>query len=237
VSDRGGWAHTTLAKLEAEIGAWPERKNDAVFQKALKDIADDPAVAEIAAQFGDKIRLNPHFVAHARRDAAEEALGRMMHAVAQAMANPHLEMVPAGEIVRKREEFERAEAKALGVVEARRKLEERARTAVLFTEREKFKAQIARLPPAHVVEEYLSGIALFKAIQAPLDDPIVKRGANARKGSNVSTEDYDRAQAVRARVRAEARYLFGAAGDRVADVFAYAATGVDLARPRPRFKR
>jgi hypothetical protein len=41
MSDRREWAQRTLARLAAEIGAWPQRKSDKVFQKALIDLAAD----------------------------------------------------------------------------------------------------------------------------------------------------------------------------------------------------
>ncbi len=237
MSDRRAQARKVLAKLAAEIGAWPEWKSDEVFQKALVDIAADEAVAEIVAQFGDKILITRHFAMRARRPAEEEAVGRMIFIVAKAMADPYLQMVPAKEIVKKREEWDSAEAKAIAVNEKRGKLEAQMRTAVLYTERKKFQAQTAALPPARLVEDYLSGLALFRAIQAPLNDPIVKHGASTPKTLDVSAKDYDRAQAMRARAQGEGRYIFGRAGDRVTEVFVYAATGVGLPRSRPRFKR
>jgi hypothetical protein len=76
-------ARKILDKAAREIGSW--RSNDDAFQKALIDIADDEAVVEIAAQFGGKICLMPFFVAHARRDAAEEAIRLMMSSLARGL--------------------------------------------------------------------------------------------------------------------------------------------------------
>ena len=87
MSDRRAQARKVLAKLAAEIGAWPEWKSDEVFQKALVDIAADEAVAEIVAQFGDKIPITRHFAMRARRPAEEEAVGRMMFIVRSLSSN------------------------------------------------------------------------------------------------------------------------------------------------------
>jgi hypothetical protein len=115
MSDRRNSARKMLGKLAAEIGAWPERKNNEVFKRALIDIAADEAAAAIVAQLGDKIPLMPYFVANAQRDAIEEAVGRMMHTTAYAMADPFCRPVSAKEIIEKREEFERAQSQAAAV--------------------------------------------------------------------------------------------------------------------------
>jgi hypothetical protein len=102
-------------------------------------------VEKLAAQFGGKIQLMPHFVMHARRDAVEEAIGRMMHTTAFAMADRDCRPVPAKAIVEKREELERA------------------------------RLQASALPSTSVNEAYLGWVDQFLAIQAPLSDPIVER--------------------------------------------------------------
>jgi hypothetical protein len=143
-----------LDKMATEIGAWRERKNDKAFQDALANIRDDERVVEIVAQFGGKIRLMEHFVANARRDAVEEAVGLMMHTVTYACADPYCYPVPAEEILKQREALVRA-----------------------YRETE-------ALPPMPGRVAHLFDIDLLAAMQAPLDsDPIVER-RRSRIGDN-----------------------------------------------------
>jgi hypothetical protein len=199
-----------------EIGAWPERKDDKVFQKALEDLAADFRVQEIVAEFGAKLRLTPLFETKARRHPAEEAVGRMMHATAFAMADLDCRMVSMKEITAKREEIEKAVLKGLAS------------------------------PPSVERNSYLAGLADISALLAPESDLIVERRAPGsskknRFGEPLAGEEYNHARAVLARVRGLGRHIFGKAGDRVTDVFVEAVTGVsfsrDDARKRDRRRR
>jgi hypothetical protein len=92
-------------------------------------------------------------------------------------------------------------------------------------------------------DRYVTAHKQLLSVQVPFDDPTVERRRrlerSALRKSIVSVEDYDRARAVRAYIQGPARRIFGEAGDRVADVFATAATGIMFSRDdrRPRFKR
>jgi hypothetical protein len=212
VSDPKESARKLLAKLAAEFGAWPQRKTDWGFQKALLDMASDEEVVRIVAQFGTKIQLMPNVVAQAPIDAAETALRRMMHVTAYAMADPTCERISAKTII---------EAK-----------EERAR----------MRAHVMAMPPTFAGQAYLTVLDYFGEIHAPLNDPIVERRSPTRKSpgvAGVAATKYGHARGVLARVLPEARLLFGKAGDRVADLFVAAVTEIEFSRDdrRGRFKR
>jgi hypothetical protein len=201
MSDRREWARKTLTKWAAEIGAWPERKNDRVFQKALIDIAADEAVVEIVAHFGGKITLMPYFVAHARRDPIEEAIGRMMSMTASVMADQYCRPVFAKAIVEKREELEKKRAYALSL-----------------TPYDNYNECLRG--------DYVAQIDALLAVQAPLSDPIVERRSPTRKELDGGVKDYAHTRGVCARVQELGRHIFGKAGDRVTDAFVTAVTGV-----------
>jgi hypothetical protein len=88
-------------------------------------------------------------------------------------------------------------------------------------------------------DEYVSWVNSYLAILAPPDDLLFKR--NLPKPKTRAEAEHNHARAVWARVRDEARGMFGKAGDHVTDVFVTAAANSDReftrdAR-RERFKR
>jgi hypothetical protein len=220
-------AETTLIKAAAEFGAWPERKDDLVFQKVLINIRDGAQVAQTVAQFGGKIPLMPFFVARAEIDAAELAARKMMHTTASVMADPRCQLVSAKAVLKTREELERARDYAL----SRTPYDESACVLSLMRpDRNK-----------RLRDDYVSWINSYLAIHVPLDDPLVKRRLPTPTDLGNSAADADHARAVWARVREEARVIFGKAGDHVTDVFVTAAAdgGILFTRDarRRRFKR
>jgi hypothetical protein len=207
-----------LAKLAAKIKEdLPQRENDEVFQKALIDIRDSPEVEEIAAQFGGKLPFTEDHVAGARPGAeAERALALIMHGTAFAMADRHCQPLSAKEITAKREELERKRDQALSLTP--------------YDQHENRKRDL-------YVERINFALAF---LLTPLNHPIVERRSRTRKEINgAAAADYDHARAVRASVQQLTRRIFGKAGDRVADVFVYAVTGISFSRDdgRRRFKR
>jgi hypothetical protein len=199
MSDRQEWARKTLAKLAVEISAWPRWKNNKVFQKALIDIRDDPEVEKIVAQFGLKIPLTQRFMndrPRSFRDPIEEAIGRMMSTTAIAMADSDWQPVPSRMVIRKQEAYERVRA--------------RVKAAVL---------------PHYTREAHLQRLDFFQAIEVSPSDPRVERRRPTRKDHDGGAEDYDHARAVLVAAKQAGRWLFGKAGDRVANVFVTAAAG------------
>jgi hypothetical protein len=186
----------------------------------LIDIATDPHVEELVAKFGGKISMTRDFVKQAQqrgRTPEEEAVRRAMHVVAFVCADLNALPVSAKTIVEKREEIERARA-----------------------------AAVVR-PPSRARAAFLQSLDGLESILAPLDDPIVERRQPQLRKEPVADSDYPltdhiyaRARAIRARVRDEFRFMFGEAGDAVADAFVTAATGIpfgrDDKRGRPRTK-
>ncbi len=238
MSDRQIWARRMLAAAAAEIVTWgpdngifpaaligtlaamtpaeimtgPRGDWDRVevFRTALTRIAADPLVEKLAVEFGYRIPLTPRFEVNARRDPVEEAAKRMMHAVAFAVADPSCRMTAAKNIVEKREELEKARAQAMALTP--------------FDERN----ERAR-------DGYVSAINTLLTIQAPLSDPIVERRkpavlAKRFAGDLPDDEAYSHARAVKARLRDEARHIFGKNGDRVLNAFVEAATGIRFTR-------
>jgi hypothetical protein len=209
-------ARRMLDAAAIDLAMW--RPSDEAYRAQLKQIAADPKVERVVAGFGGKYSLAPAFVRQARRNAAEEAMRRMMHAAASVFADRTARMVPAREIVKKREEIERERAKAKALAP--------------FAERD-----------AAERETYLSGLDALASILAPFDDPIVERRrppvvAKQRKGAELpSDEALLHARCVLARVRGEGRRIFGKVGDRVADAFVEAATGIPFSRDDARNRR
>jgi hypothetical protein len=209
VSDRRAWARKTLAAAAADLGALSWWKDNDAYQTALANIRDGVEVEETLAQFGgDQIPIMPRFPAGLlSQRAIEMALGLMMFKTASAMADPICaQPVLTKDVIAKREELEKNVTRALS-------LEPYDESA----ERER--------------DEYVAKHRLLLAIQASLNgDPIVEQRRPTRRKPDVSVADEDRARAVRARIRELARRIFGKAGDRVADVFVTAATGVEFSR-------
>jgi hypothetical protein len=209
-------ARRMLDAAAIDLAMW--RPRDEAYRAALKRMAADPKVERVVAGFGGKYSLAPAFVRQARRDPGEEAMRRMMHAAASVFADRTARMVPAREIVKKREEIERESAKS--------------KALAAFAERD-----------AADRDSYLSGLDALASILAPLDDPIVERRrppviAKRRKGAELpSDEALLRARGVLARVRGGARLIFGKVGDRVADAFVEAATGIPFSRDDARGER
>jgi hypothetical protein len=198
-----------LTEWVTEIGAWPGRKNDKVFQKALVDVAAHPGVEKVVSRFGDKsksgIPLTPYFVANARRDAVEEAVGRMMSTTAQVWADAYCQPVSAVAIVEKHEEVERARSEGLTAL-----------SDVAPEDRDR-------------LGFYLSLLDAGERRLAPLNDPIVERRPPTRKDLDGRPDaEYAHARAALARVRPAAREMFGKAGDHVARVFVSAASRIDF---------
>jgi hypothetical protein len=203
VSDRRKNAKKALDLWASKIGAWGPRHWDAAFQAVLVNIASDTAVEEIVAQFGGKIPLMPWFVANARGDVVEEAIGRMMSTTAQLMTDGHCQPMPMVEIVKKHEEIDDALSKA------------------------------AKLIPHVVEEDvgklaaYIYMLERGKRELLPINDPLVKRRPPVLKDcDDRAAAEYAHAYAMRARLQPEARRIFGKAGDEVAKVFVEAATGI-----------
>jgi hypothetical protein len=212
MSDQRTWARRILTEAATEIGAWPERKYDKVFQKALIDIRDDPEVEKIVAQLGGKIPLMPFFVARAEIDAAELAAKQLMHATASIMADQKVLPVSAKEAQEKREDLERALAHALSL-------------APYDVHNERLR------------DDYVAWINSYLAIQVALDDPLVERRLPTRKKPGVSDAAHAHARAGWARLQDEARRICGSTGRHVADVFMATVTGIVLSRDDRRVHR
>jgi hypothetical protein len=224
MSDRRPWARKTLAKLAAELSAghvstrpeiensaWSKEMDDQIYRAVLNNLAADPDVEKIVAEFGGKIPLPSWFVAKFPLNAEEKAVSIMMRITAFTVADPTLRMLQAKKIVETREKYEslRAEAAAL--------------------------RPIAVIEDLDKLDAYSGALNAFLELQVPLDHPMVERRTpSPRKkdfaGRALPEEWYSHARAARELVRSEARKIFGKAGDRVTDVFMWAATGVSFSR-------
>jgi hypothetical protein len=203
-----------LAEWAAEIGAGSElTTTDEAFQKTLVDIRDDQNVEGVVAELGNKIPWPKSSPALAYRDPIKVAVGQMMNITAAAMADPSRHyLIPAKEIIAMREKFERT----IAYLEARADIDELDGHS------------------RHQRDTYVLWMKKWLAIQVRLSDINVMHRPSKQNGP-----DYDRACGILAIVRPVARSLFGKAGDRVAKVFVYAVTRVDLSpgSRRGRFKR
>jgi hypothetical protein len=218
-ADRLERVHRVLGEFAVEIGAWADHAtfrrslSVEVFRQALIDIADDMEAAKIVVQFGSKIPLMPHSIPYVRWGPAEDAIRWMMYSVASAVSDPNCRaMVPAKKNV-----------------ETGERIEENLLLANSST------------PPGEEqpwLNNYVFQHLIALGMLAPPDDPIVEYRRPVRRPEGVSEADYNRARAVRARVRLEGRRIFGKAGDRVVDALIYAATGVPLSKDhrKRRFK-
>jgi hypothetical protein len=177
MSDRRPWARKALIEAAAAIGAWPEKKDDKVFQKALIDIRDFPLIEKFAAQFGGKnLPFMQRFVEEARPGAeAERAIGRLMHGAASAHADPHCRLVSAKKITEKREELEGNRDYALSLTP--------------YDEHETRKR-----------DKYVAKMNVALAfLLTPVNHPIVKHRSQ-KPPEGVAAEKYDHARAVLATV-------------------------------------
>jgi hypothetical protein len=251
MSDRRAGARKTVTKWAAKIGAWHRWQYVKHFQAALVALATHSAVEEIVAQFGDKIPLMPY----SPTDDVEEVVGRMMAITAFAWADPTCQPVSPGEIVKSREEWEKARSKAIALLSGPDRkaylhwlnlfmanqapladpiVERRPPTRKEFDGNVEIEWGRARsqamtwLSSGPDREAYLHRLDLLEANQASLNDPIVERRPLTRKKYKDSDANYDHARAVWARVQAEARNIFGEAADHVADVFVYAVSGIEF---------
>jgi hypothetical protein len=208
-------ARNTLVKAAAEIGAWPERKNDTIFQKALLDIRDHPDVEKIVAQFGNQIPLMQPFVERAEIDAAELAVKIMMHTTASVVADLRCQPVSAKAVHEKREELEKRRDYALSLTPD----DDRNILRVDYGRNKRLR------------DDYVSWINSYLATLVSLDDPLVEQRPPTRaKELEEGAADPAHARAVWARVQEEARRMFGRTGDRVTDVFVSAGTNVPFSR-------
>jgi hypothetical protein len=231
MSDRRPWARKTLAKLAAELSdghvsarpevrgsAWSRAMDDEVYRKVLDNLASDPDVEKIVAEFGGKISLAPYFVARFPLNAEEKAVSIMMRVVALTVADSTRRMLSAREIIETREKHEDLRAKVTAL-----------RPTVIIEDLDKLDA-------------YLGALNTFLDLQAPLDHPIVERrpppaGEKEFVGRKLTEEWYSHARAARELMRGEARRIFGRTGDRITDVFMWAATGVSFSSNDGRMRR
>ena len=200
MSDRQKWARRTLDQAVREIGA--SRKNDNAFKKALEVLRDDEAVVEIVAKFGGaELPILSSYVAFAKsrtiREPVMDAVFWFVLMAARAMTDPDRQPIPALTAVRKQEAYEWVRA--------------RVEEAVL---------------PHYTREAHMNRLNFFQAIEVSPSDPLVERRRPTRKDHDYTDEEYDHARAVRAQLQELGRRVFGPNGDRVADVFATAATGI-----------
>jgi hypothetical protein len=183
--------------------------DDRVYRGVLNHLATDPDVEKIVAEFGGKIPLSPWSAARFGLHAEEKAVSIIVRLTAFAVADLALRMLQAKEIVETREKYEDLQAKAAAL-----------RPAVVIEDRGKLDA-------------YLGALNVFLRFQVPLDHPMVERRTPSPHkkefaGEALTAELYSHARAARELVRGEARRIFGKAGDRVTDVFMWAATGVSF---------
>jgi hypothetical protein len=208
MSDRRRQARRILADAAGKLETLSRWKGDITFYKALLAIADDEQIAELAANFGrQKLPLAASFIMNAiaqGHDPREVAVREMMLLTAHIFADSSCRPVKAKDNAEQREELEKLRAHALSL-NPYGEADERSR------------------------DKYVAKIDAMLTLLAPLDDLIVERRAPTKKKFDdkaPTTEEYAHARAVRARIREKARQIFGNNGDRVANAFVTAVTGI-----------